>query len=596
MFQDFNAKGSPEHGAGRLAKLRALLERDGMAGFVVPLADAHQGEYVADCDARLAWLTGFTGSAGFAAVLADEAGVFIDGRYRVQVRHQVDLEHFTPVDWPATQLAPWLRGRLTEGRFGFDPWLHTVRDIEALRKGLAGSDIALMPTENLVDAVWEDRPAPPASPVRIHSVEHAGQSHADKRAALAGDLRKAGHGATVMTLTDSICWLLNIRGSDIPRNPIVQAFAVLMADGTVDLFIDAPISDEVADHLGSDVRCHPKAAFAGHLRGLNGAVRIDPTSCPEAVRTLLNTPVLGPDPAVLPKACKNEVEIAGARDAHIRDGAAVVRFLHWLDTTLPGTEVTEISAAERLEEFRRATNQLQEISFDTISSTGPNGAINHYRVTHDSNRTLTEGELFLIDSGGQYLDGTTDITRTVPVGQPSARHITCYTHVLQGVIAIHRARFPRGVAGAHLDALARAPLWSVGLDFDHGTGHGVGSYLCVHEGPQRLSGVSDIPLAPGMILSNEPGYYVEGDFGIRLENLITVREAPALPGQDDRDWLDFENLTFVPFDRRLIDADLLTAAERDWLNAYHAEVADKIGPLLEEPDQRDWLAAACAPL
>lgn len=593
MYQTYTETANPAQGPARLADLRAKLADEGLAGFIVPLSDAHQGEYVADCDARLEWLTGFGGSAGFAAVLADVAGVFVDGRYKVQVRHQVDLDHFTPVNWPDTALAEWLKPRAS-GRIGFDPWLHTVAEVATWGPALAGTEVEMVPVANMVDAIWADRPARPAAPVRIQPDDLAGETHASKRARLAQDLRAAGHRAAVITLTDSLCWLLNIRGGDIPRNPIVQGFAVLHDDAGVDLFTDAPVSDEVAAHLGEAVRLHPRDGFAAALEALRGPVRIDPRTAPQAVADLLAAPVHGAEPCALPKARKNAAEIAGARAAHILDGAAMARFLHWLEGAMP-EGITEIDAAKRLETFRRDTGALKEISFNTISSTGPNGAINHYRVTEGTNRPLRDGELYLVDSGGQYAAGTTDVTRTVPVGQPTDEHRGCYTRVLQGLIALSRARFPRGVAGAHLDALARAPLWSAGLDFDHGTGHGVGSYLCVHEGPQRISRISDVPLEPGMILSNEPGYYREGAFGIRLENLITVRPAPALPGQDDRPWLDFETLCFVPFCRALIDADLLTRAEAAWLDAYHAEVLEKIGPELDG-DAKTWLEAACAPL
>lgn len=594
MFQNYNSASDPSKGPERLKQLRAAMAQDDLTGFIVPLADAHQGEYVAPCDARLKWLTGFAGSAGNAVILPDEAAVFVDGRYTVQVRHQVDLTHFTPVRWPATQIWDWLNARAVSGRIGFDPWLHSVNEIKALRAGLARDGAQLVAHDNLIDRIWSDQPARPAHPIRIHPDAVAGRSAADKRRALADDLREYGHVAAVITLTDSICWLLNIRGSDIPRNPIVQAFAVLYDDERVDLFTDAPASDELRVHLGPNVALHPRGAFLDTLKTIQGAVRIDPISAPVSVESALAQPVQGADPCILPKACKNPVEIAGARAAHLRDGAAMVRFLHWLDTAIPqGTD--EIAAAKALEGFRAETGQLLDISFETISSTGPNGAINHYRVSDESNRPLRDGDLFLIDSGGQYLDGTTDITRTVPVGTASDLHRACYTRVLRGLITLSMARFPHGVSGAHLDALARFPLWMAGQDFDHGTGHGVGSYLCVHEGPQRISGASTVRLEPGMILSNEPGYYREDAFGIRLENLIVVQEAPPVAGQDDRSWLSFETLAFVPFDKRLIDIPALLPVERSWLNAYHAQTLAAIGPQLEGA-ALSWLEHACAAL
>lgn len=594
MFQNYNSTSDPSQGPKRLRALRDAMAKDDLAGFIVPLADAHQGEYVAPCDARLQWLTGFSGSAGFAVILPNEAAIFVDGRYTVQVRHQVDLDHFSPVLWPKTKLGDWLNERSIAGPIGFDPWLHSVSEINTLKDSLNQGGPTIAPHENLIDRIWENRPARPANPIRIQPLEHTGRSANDKRAALAADLRAAGETAAVITLTDSLCWLLNIRGNDIPRNPVVQGFAILHHDERVEIFTNAPASDEVISHLGDSVRIAPRDAFLTALAQVEGPVRIDAQTAPVIVETTLKQPRRGNDPCALPKARKTKAEINGARAAHLRDGAAIVRFLHWLDTAKEaGTD--EIEAAQTLESFRAQTGQLLDISFETISSTGPNGAINHYRVTHDTNRPLRDGDLFLIDSGGQYIDGTTDITRTIPVGAPRPEHRACYTRVLRGMIALSMVRFPKGITGSHLDALARLPLWMAGQDFDHGTGHGVGSYLCVHEGPQRISGASTVPLDPGMILSNEPGYYREDGFGIRLENLIVVQNATALPGQDDRDWLSFETLTFAPFDRRLIDTAALLPQERAWLDEYHAQTLEKIGPGLDQ-DVLDWLKAACAPL
>lgn len=583
MFQSFSDQSEGARGAERVAALREAMRIEGLGGFLVPLADAHQGEYVAPCDARLAWLTGFTGSAGFAVILPDRAAIFVDGRYRVQVRQQVDLAAFTPVDWPETKLADWLADNMEASAvLGLDPWLHSVRELEELR-AMKGPELRF--TANLVDRIWADRPAPPRQPVSIQPLEFAGKSHDEKRAELAATLRAAGQRAAVITLTDSTCWLLNIRGTDIPRNPIVQAFSVLHDDGSVDLCCDAPLDADLHAHLGEAVRIHAKSALLDLAKAISGPVRIDKTSAPIALHKALKEPVLGSDICALPKACKNEAELAGARKAHLRDGAAMVRFLAWMDGQVPGS-LTEIDAVRQLETFRREGGKLRDISFDSIAGAGPNGAIVHYRVTETSNRQLGAGELFLIDSGGQYQDGTTDITRTLPIGAAGDEEQHCYTRVLQGLIAIHRIRFPSGTSGSQLDALARAPLWRDGMDYAHGTGHGVGSYLCVHEGPQRISSVSNVALSAGMILSNEPGYYREGAFGIRLENLIAVRA-------DVEGWFGFETLTWVPFDRRLIETGLLSAEERDWLNTYHAEVLARIGPRLDAAD-RDWLEAACA--
>ena len=601
MFQNFDTTADPSTGPARLAALRELMAAAGLDGFFIPRADAHQGEYVAAADARLRWLTGFTGSAGFCLALPRVAGVFVDGRYRTQVRGQVDLRHFTPVDWPEVQPGPWLAEQLPAGGVvGYDPWLHTVEAIAKIEAALAGKGIELRPVDNLVDRLWHDRPAPPAGRVVPQPVDYAGKSHAEKRAELAEALRGAGARAAVLTLTDSIAWLLNIRGDDIAHVPVVQGFGILHADGRVDFFTHPARPAGIGGHLGPEVSLYPTSAFAGALAELAGPVRLDRTWCPVAVAQALQAAGTeiqwGDDPCVLPKARKNPVEIAGARAAHLRDAAAMVEFLTWYDATAPRGALTEIDLVVELETFRRAGNALKDISFETIAGSGPNGAIMHYRVTRDSDRALRHGELVVLDSGGQYLDGTTDITRTLPVGTVGEVEQAAFTRVLQGLIAISRARFPAGLAGRDLDPLARYPLWLAHMDFNHGTGHGVGSYLSVHEGPQRLSRISEVALEPGMILSNEPGYYREGAFGIRLENLIVVREEAALPGGDaERKMLGFETLTFVPIDRRLVRPEMLSAGERAWLDGYHAEVLGKVGPKVSAP-ARDWLAAACAPI
>jgi len=598
MFQSFEATSSPDQGPPRLKALRVEMKEAGVDAFVVPRADAHQGEYVAPCDERLAWLTGFTGSAGFAAITQQIAGVFIDGRYKVQVKSQV-ADTYTPVDWPETKLGAWLVKHLAKGdKVAIDPWLHTVADVRVLRSGLKSAGIDLVMSPNLVDAAWDDRPGRPKAPLLVHSIEVAGESSAEKRARLAADLKTTKRDAVVLTLPDSICWLLNIRGSDIPRNPLAQGFAVLHASGDVAFFTNATADEDVIAHLGSDVALYAYDGLPAYLRTLTGTVQLDPGSAPEAVRAVLDD-VEGieideaDDPCVLPKACKTDAEIAATRGAHLRDGAAMVEFLAWLDEHAPSGALSEIDAAKSLEGFRRATNALHDISFDTISGAGPNAAMCHYRVTEDTNRAILPGELYLVDSGGQYTDGTTDITRTIIVGNPTEEHRDCFTRVLQGMIAVSCARFPRGLAGRDLDALARAPLWRAGLDYDHGTGHGVGVFLSVHEGPQRLSRMSEVPLQPGMILSNEPGYYREGAFGIRIENLIVVREAAKIG--DARDQLDFETLTYAPIDLRLVDVDVLSKFERNWLNEYHREVREKLLSRVSE-SAKNWLSAATRPI
>ncbi|WP_103333287.1 aminopeptidase P family protein [Pseudotabrizicola formosa] len=597
MFQSFDSHATPDHGPPRLAALREVMAREGLAGFIVPRADAHQGEYVAARDERLQWLTGFTGSAGFAVVLPTIAGVFIDGRYRLQVKTQVDLGHFTPVPWPDIKAGDWIRQHLEAGEIGFDPWLHTADDIAALRVVLEPAGLGLRATRNLIDAVWPDQPPAPCGLAFVHPDALAGETSAEKRARLAEGLRTAGQRAAVITLPDSICWLLNIRGADVPKNPVLQGFAILLDDGRVTLFTDlAKLDGPTRAHLGPQVTLCPPAAFVPALRSLTGPVRVDRGSAPLAIRDEMADAgidvVWGDDPCRLPKARKTAAEIVGMREAHLRDGAAMVEFLCWLDRQ-PAGSLTEIDVVTALEGFRRATNALHDISFDTICGAGPHGAIMHYRVTRETNRAVRDNELLLVDSGAQYRDGTTDITRTVAVGDPGEEARACYTRVLQGMIAISRARFPKGVAGRDLDPLARFALWVAGFDFDHGTGHGVGAFLSVHEGPQRISRLSEVPLEPGMILSNEPGYYREGAFGIRLENLIVVQVASDLG--DKRAQYSFETLTFVPLDRRLIVTAMLSPEDRLWLDAYHAQVLHKIGPRVSGA-VRDWLTAACAPL
>ena len=600
MFQGFEATSDPSHGPARLTSLRRMLRGEGLAGFLVPRADAHQGEYVAARDERLQWLTGFSGSAGFAIVLPEVAGVFIDGRYRVQVKGQVDLAAYTPVPWPEVKPGDWIKAHLGAGEIGFDPWLHTADEIAKLEASLEGSDVTLRSCSNFVDRVWVGQPSAPMGKAFIHPEALAGESSLSKRQRLAEALRGAGQRAAVITLPDSLCWLLNIRGADVPRNPVLHGFAVLHDDARVTLFAEAAkFDDALRAHLGAHVTLRPISAFVPALHTLQGPVRVDKTTAPLAVSLELAEGevecVWGDDPCRLPKARKNAAEIAGTREAHLRDGAAMVEFLAWLDEAAPKGGLTEIDVVRALEGYRRATNALHDISFDTICGAGPNGAIMHYRVTEGSNRAVQRNELLLVDSGAQYRDGTTDITRTIAIGDPGDEARACFTRVLQGMIAISRVRFPRGLAGRDLDGLARYNLWVAGQDFDHGTGHGVGAFLSVHEGPQRLSRLSDVPLEPGMILSNEPGYYREGAFGIRLENLIVVQDAPALPGGDARAQFGFETLTFVPLDRRLVVLDMLAPAERDWLNAYHMAVREKISPRLSMTAHA-WLIQATAPL
>ena len=598
MFQNFTTTADPSKGAARLERLRRAMGMKGLDGFFVPRADAHQGEYVAACDARLAWLTGFTGSAGFCIALNDVAGIFVDGRYRVQVREQADMAAFTPVDWPEVQPGDWLKAQISgTARIGFDPWLHTKSEIEKIEKALDGTGVTLVPTDNLVDQIWEGRPAAPSGKIVEQPLEFAGQSSAAKRGELADELLAKGQKACAITLSDSIAWLLNIRGDDIPCIPVVQGFAILGDDASVQFF--ATEGRTVEARLDADVSLLPIREFPSALTRLDGPVRVDRASAPYAVWQILTEAKIqidwADDPAILPKAQKNPTELKGARAAHLRDAAAVVEFLAWFDAA-DKTSLTEIDLVTRLEEKRRATNALMGISFETIAGTGPNGAIMHYRVTEDTNRPLEDGNLVVLDSGGQYRDGTTDITRVLRVGEVGDDEKRCFTRVLQGMVALSRTYFPKGRTGRDLDPIARYPLWAAHQDFNHGTGHGVGAYLSVHEGPQRFSPISDVELLPGMILSNEPGYYRNGAFGIRLENLVVVQKAAAPAGGDrEREMLNLETLTYVPIDTSLIVEDMLSGEERTWLNAYHAKTLEMLSGHLSDAAS-NWLKTACAPI
>ena len=593
----------------RLAALRQELAARGLDGFVIPISDEHLSEYVGEYAQRLAWLTGFGGSAGTVAVLAEQAAIFVDGRYTLQVRDQVDGALYQYKSVPEDSLAAWLAANAGKGaRIGYDPWLHTRGWAKAAARQLAEAGAELVAVAaNPVDAVWADRPAPSAAPVFLQPDDLAGRSSADKRAAIAEWLAGKGLDAVVISALDSVAWVLNIRGSDVARTPVALSFLIVHADATADWFIaPAKVPPEVAAALGNAVRIRPIDQFSASFAELAGRrVAADPARNTAAVFERLAevgaaiTEV--DDPALLPKAIKTPAEIAGHRAAQARDGAAVSRFLHWLSVEGPQGTVDEISAADRLEAFRKAAGDLRDLSFDTISGSGPNGAIVHYRVSPETNRRLEPGSCYLVDSGGQYPDGTTDITRTVWIGPaaPPAELRDRFTRVLKGHIALACQTFPAGTTGSQLDTLARQYLWTAGVDYAHGTGHGVGSFLSVHEGPQRIAkprggqAGSEQELLAGMILSNEPGYYRTGAYGIRIENLVLVepREIAGAEGQ----WLGFETLTLAPIDRELLREDLLTRGEVAWWNAYHARVAQVIGPQLEGA-ARHWLEEACAPL
>jgi Xaa-Pro aminopeptidase len=591
----------------RLQALREQLRSDRLDGFVVPLTDEHMSEYVGSYAQRLAWLTGFQGSAGSAVVLPEEAAIFVDGRYTLQVRDQVDAAHWSYQSVPETSVAEWLKAHAPGGaRIGYDPWLHTSDWVKKAREALAGKGAELVAVpRNPIDAVWSDKPEPSRARLVPHPDAYAGKSSAAKRADMADWLKSEGADAAILSALDSIAWTFNVRGQDVEHTPVALSFAVVNADGTADLFVEPEkVGDDVRQHLGNAVRVHDRAAFAPFLSQLAGkAVVADPERAVAAIFDALEAAgariVAKRDPAVLPKAIKNEAEIAGHRAAQARDGAALVRFLHWLSIEAPKGGVDELIASDRLLRFRQEAGDLRDTSFDTISGSGPNGAIVHYRASEETNRPLEPNSLYLVDSGGQYPDGTTDVTRTLAIGEPTTEMRDRFTRVLKGHIAIAVALFPEGTRGSQLDTLARQFLWRAGLDYAHGTGHGVGSYLAVHEGPQRIAPVGsgqrggDEPLRAGMILSNEPGYYKTGEYGIRVENLVLV--TPVEVEGAEKKMLGFETLTFAPIDRSLIDTALLTAEERQWIDAYHAKVAEVVGPKLEG-EVLGWLKEQCAPL
>lgn len=593
--------------ADRLAALREQLKRQSLDGFVVPLTDEHLSEYVGAYAQRLAWLTGFEGSAGTAVVLPAEAAIFTDGRYTIQVREQVSADHWAYVGVPATSVSGWLAEHAPDGgRIGYDPWLHTRAWVEEARRALAAKGAELVAVEgNPVDAVWAGRPEMSPAPLDAYPDDLAGRNSADKRGEIAEWLAGQRADAAVLSALDAIAWTFNVRGRDVESTPVALAYAIVHADATADLFVDeSKLTDDVRRHLGNAVRLHSRGAFAGALGQFAGKrVVADPAGSVAAIFDALEAGgarvVAMRDPVVLAKAIKNPAEIAGHDAAQLRDAGAMVRFLKWIEAEAPKGGQTELTAAARLRAFREETGVLRDVSFSTISATGPHGAIPHYHVTEDSSLPIEPGQLFLIDSGGQYLDGTTDITRVVPVGVPTAEMRDRFTRVLRGHIAIATALFPEGTVGAQLDSFARRPLWEAGLDYAHGTGHGVGAYLSVHEGPQRIAapnypgGGPAEPLRAGMILSNEPGYYKAGEYGIRIENLILIEPRDIVGA--DRPMLGFRTLTFVPIERELIEPALLTDDELAWLNAYHAEVLAKVGPTLDA-EHRDWLAAKCAPL
>ena len=587
----------PDPRPGRLLRLREEFAGLGINAFLLPVADPHQGYPLADHDRRVEWLTGFTGSAGLAAVAESAAVLFVDGRYAIQARSEAGPDDFQVGGFKYSRIREWISEHVPPGgTIGIDPWLHSDLNAEELKTQLP--DWTIVCVENPVDRIWDDQPPPPRSGMFEHEQVHAGQSRDSKIAQLSEFLAGRNLGSAILTSSESIAWLLNLRGSDIARNPVKHAFATVSRQGGVTLCVNLPAGSGRHGWLGKRVGLRPLGEFSQVIDALEGRVYVPDTAIRWVVEHLAETGreiCRGPDPCALPKAQKNSVQIDGFFRAHERDGAAVTEFLAWLDSAARTDSVTETSAAGKLLEFRRETGCLHDISFDTISAAGPNASIVHYRASPETSRGLRDGDLYLVDSGGQYRDGTTDVTRTVPIGRPSPLHSRNYTLALMGLIALSTARWPEGAEGRDLDVIARQFLWREQLDYAHGTGHGVGHFLSVHEGPVNISRRSEGPLRKGMVLSIEPGCYVSGEFGIRLENLAVVRECESARSGQVQRFLEFETMTLVPFDRRLIETGLLPAQQTAWLNRYHARVWTVLRPLCS-PSARNWLEWACAPL
>lgn len=603
ISQTFDVKGGPHYGRNNLPKLRAALKTLGLDGFLVPHEDEYDNEYLPDCNERLLWATGFSGSAGAAIVMLDRAALLVDGRYTAQGRQQTDPSLFEQCDLVGQGLYGWIEDNARKGeKIGYDARLHSPAALELLKTAAMRAGVELVSVDdNPIDVAWTDRPAPPKADIIPHPIEFSGEEHSSKRTRIGIAIERGGADAAVITAPPSIAWLFNVRGGDVSRSPLPLSAALINKDGTATFFVDPDkLTGETRAHLGNEIAVRPEGELGAALGELSGKkVRVDPTTASAWVFETLKAGGAEvqslEDPVMRPKAAKNPAEVEGSRQAHIRDGGAITRFLHWLDTEAQSGEVDEIQAAQKLESLRKELPELRDLSFDTISGAQGNAAFAHYRVSEASNLKLAPGSLFLVDSGGQYPDGTTDITRTVPIGTPTAEMAAQYTRVLKGHIALSMVRFPKGTTGTQLDILARFPLWQAGFDYDHGTGHGVGSFLGVHEGPQRISKAPNaVALEPGMILSNEPGYYKEDGFGIRIENLQVVTEAADIPG-GERPMLGFETLTVAPIHKGLIDTTMLSADEIAWLDSYHALVREKVLPLVEG-EVVDWLIKATEPI
>ena len=594
FFQSFEDSSDREETPFRLSMVQAELKKNSLSGYLVPRSDVHQGEYVAACDERLSWLTGFTGSAGICIIGNDRAGIFVDGRYSIQAKKQTKSP-FEVIQWNKKSFLQWIEKNIVKGEIGFDPWLHSHKEIVALSEAFADTDIGFVPSDNLIDKVWLTRPVKVSNDTMSYPVELAGLTAKDKCKQIAENIKFKEADAAVITLPDSIAWLLNLRGNDVIHNPIFHAFLIINGKGKIKLFCENENISNSISGLENFVKVSSVANFKTALTKLNGSVLVDKTTVPFAAVKILQSNgcklIMGEDPIILPKACKNHVELKHARICHKRDAVYMCEFLSWVDRQSEN-KFDEIDAVIELENIRRKDENLKEISFDTIAASGPNAALPHYRVNYSSNRTIKKGEVLLVDSGGQYLDGTTDITRTIAIGIQSKEVKNAFTRVLKGLIAISKLKFPSGTSGRDIDAFARAPLWQLGQDYAHGTGHGVGHYLSVHEGPQRISKFSDVEFKEGMIVSNEPGFYKEGKFGIRIENLILVKNSEL---KADNSFLEFETLTFVPIDRRLISISLLDNYELEWINNYHSQCWKRAKELVTAPTKA-WLKTMTRPL
>lgn len=601
IYQSFDETTNPENVAPRVAQLRQQLKDHQLDAFLIPRSDVHRGEAVPESEARLAFITGFTGSAGFAIVGLDKAALFVDGRYELQGPAQTDTTIINVKNVPQDKLSAWIKEHLgAEAKVGFDPWLHTQSEIKTLTTDINGHCELVPTTANLVDAIWTDRPNVPSTPIEILGTNRSGQSSDSKIEKLTHNLEAKHADALVMNLPESICWLFNIRGRDVPHTPVTLSFAIVPKGEKPRLYVDHnKLEPAIADALASSITIKPIAAFEAdiiELASANKTLWIDPATCPAHVTHLISEHggkmLEQADPTHHAKTIKNEVEAAGMREAHIRDGVAVTHFLHWFDTQIEaGAALTEIEIATAMEHFRRQDETLVEISFDTISGAGPNAAIMHYRVTEQSNRTLLPGEMMLVDSGAQFLSGTTDITRTMATTDNSTEQKECYTRVLKGMINLTQTVLPNKATGTQIDIMARKALWDVGLNYNHGTGHGVGAFLAVHETPPSISPKGNTPLEAGMILSNEPGYYANSKFGIRIENLVHIIAHPEY-----ENFLSFETLTFAPIDTRLITRELMTDDEINWLNDYHRQVWEKLAPKIADPAVKSWLERATKPI